>query len=96
MPVVLLTSAFVPRLVLVCAGATPARESEKMSATIRTEQKTKPYWSNGETYKTLPVYFVEPVLDADLLLLANIAEAITTGGGLLATPCGAPVFDRRS
>ena len=38
LPVVLLTSAFVPRLVLVCAAATPARESEKMSATIRTEK----------------------------------------------------------
>ena len=38
LPVVLLTSAFVPRLVLVCAAATPARESENMSATIRTEK----------------------------------------------------------
>jgi hypothetical protein len=38
MPVVLLTSAPAPRLVLVCAAATPARESEKMSAAIRTEK----------------------------------------------------------
>ena len=39
---------------------------------------------------------IEPVLDADLFLLANIVEATTTGGGLVATPCGAPVFDRCS
>ena len=38
-PVVLFWSAPVPRLVLVCAAATPARESEKMSAAIRTEKK---------------------------------------------------------
>jgi hypothetical protein len=38
-PVVLLTSACVPRLVLLlCAAATPARESERMSARIRTEK----------------------------------------------------------
>ena len=36
MPVVLLTSAPVPRLVLVCAAATPAKKSEKMNA--RTEK----------------------------------------------------------
>jgi hypothetical protein len=38
MPVVLLWSAPVPRLVLLCAAAPPARESETMSAAIRTEQ----------------------------------------------------------
>src|SRR5262249_33756248 len=47
LPVVLLMSAFVPRLVLptepehdegrACAAATPARQSEKISAAIRTE-----------------------------------------------------------
>jgi hypothetical protein len=37
-PVVLLTSAPDPRLVLLCAAATPASESEKMSVAIRTEK----------------------------------------------------------
>jgi hypothetical protein len=37
-PVVLLRSAFVPRLVLPCAAATPAWDSEKMSVAIRTEK----------------------------------------------------------
>jgi len=36
LPVVLLTRAPVPRLVLVCAAALPARESKKINATIRT------------------------------------------------------------
>ena len=39
LPVVLLTSAPVPRLVLsCCAAAIPARESEKMSTAIRTDK----------------------------------------------------------
>jgi len=37
-PVVLLKSAPVPRLVLSCAAATPARESDKKSAAIKTEK----------------------------------------------------------
>ena len=38
LPVVLFPSAFIPRLVLPCAPATPARDSEKMSAAIRMEK----------------------------------------------------------
>ena len=45
-PVVLLKSAPVPRLVLFCAAATPARESEKMTATIRTEKNLAVEWRN--------------------------------------------------
>ena len=36
--VVLVPSAFIPRLVLPCAQTTPARDSEKMSAAKRTEK----------------------------------------------------------
>jgi hypothetical protein len=43
LPVVLLKSAPVPRLVLVWAAATPAKEGEKMSVTIRTE-KNEAVW----------------------------------------------------
>ena len=39
LPVLLLTSAPVPRLVLLCAAAAPARESEKISAAIRTKDE---------------------------------------------------------
>ena len=41
-PVVLLTSAPDPRLVLLCDAATPARENEKMSAAKKTKKHEPP------------------------------------------------------
>ena len=48
LPVVLLTSAPAPRLVLLCAAATPARKSEKKSPAIKTEKNEAVLLSNRE------------------------------------------------
>jgi hypothetical protein len=60
----------------------PARERAENERTIRLEKNLAVKSKNSNT---LPVYFVEPVLDVDLLLLANIVEGTTTGGSLVAT-----------